>query len=79
MRHVALRHFVLSGLVRDGRLCLCSVIGERNPADMMTKALPADALRRHAASLNLFFGDAPQRAERRRTTTKRRTLEVHEA
>ena len=65
-KHVELRFLYVQNLVQMGLLRMAEVGGERNPADLMTKYVVTDVLRRLVTHLgvvsNWFKGNAPSDA-----------------
>ncbi len=57
LRHVNVQYLWIQDRIRGGELSACKVPGTENPADMMTKHLPAADILRHAEDLALALHD----------------------
>ncbi len=57
LRHVNVQYLWIQDRIRGGELGACKVPGTENPADMMTKHLPAADILRHAEDLALALHD----------------------
>ena len=53
VRHLAVGQLWVQERVRSGDFSLHKVAGEQNPADLLTKPVPAELIRRHTASRGL--------------------------
>ena len=55
LRHVRVGQLWIQGKVEDEELDISKVNGEDNPADMMTKSLPANTTQKHMDNINQEF------------------------
>ena len=53
MRHIEIRDLWLQKEVREGRVRVVKIPGEKNPADLMTKYLGVDVIRQRLGEMNL--------------------------
>ena len=53
MRHIEIRDLWLQKEVREGRVRVEKIPGEKNPADLMTKYLGVDVIRQRLGEMNL--------------------------
>ena len=57
MRHLEIRNLWLQGEVREGKLIACKIPRRKNPADLMTKALPLTDIKARLESMNIELAE----------------------
>ena len=67
LRHIATQFLWIQEKVRNDELDVVKVAGTENPADLLTKHVPAELIRRHTVKLGIVLGSgraatAPQRS-----------------
>ena len=55
MRHVEVRHLWLQAMVQQKTIVIEKIAGPTNPADLLTKYMPEQAIRQHLSRLGLCF------------------------
>ena len=56
MKHMEIRYLAVQQWVKDGRLTICKIHTDVNPADLMTKAMTVDKMTRHGRALRMQGG-----------------------
>ena len=56
LRHIATQFLWIQEKVRNDELVVVKVAGPENPADLLTKHVPAELIRRHTAKLWIVLG-----------------------
>ena len=77
LRHLNVRYLWVQDQVKRGRLWLEKVAGADNPADLATKNLSADVMRKHLESLGVHTGGARARSAPLRGSLGRRGRRRH--